>query len=252
MTELAYLASMDGAYTRSFRARVVARPPGGVVLDRTFFYPTGGGQPNDLGTLRAPGAPIAADVVDVVKQGSTVVHRLSGAAPVRAGLAVGTEVEATIDWARRERHMRLHTSQHYLSARIFARYGARTRHASLRGREAVIELDRALPTRAIEELGEDAASMASDPRHVRIREVPRVEWDRHPTARSSLVALAPGVDPVRLIEIEGIDLCPCGGTHVRSTSEVGELEIRPVSERDEGGTRFSYVLVNGGGTTPPE
>ena len=164
----------------------------------------------------------------------------------------GTEVEATIDWARRERHMRLHTSQHYLSARIFARYGARTRRASLRGREAVIELDRALPFRAIEELGEDAARMASDPRHVRIREVPRVEWDRHPTARSSLVALAPGVDPVRLIEIEGIDLCPCGGTHVRSTSEVGELEIRPVSERDEGGTRFSYVLVNGGGTTPPE
>ncbi len=252
MTELAYLSSMDGAYTRSFRAQVVARPPGGVVLDRTFFYPTGGGQPNDLGTLRALSGSTDVPVVDVVKRGSTVVHRIGGPALPRAAVPIGTEIAGSIDWARRERHMRLHTSQHYLSARIFARYGVRTRRASRGGHEATIDLEGQLPPGALATLAEDASSMSSDPRTVRIREVPRVEWDRHPSARSGLVRLASGVDPVRLIEIDGIDLCPCGGTHVRSTREVGGVEMRSISPLDGGGSRLRYALTTEGGPTPRE
>lgn len=246
MTELSYLPSMDAAYTRRFRARVVARPPGAVVLDRTFFYPAGGGQPSDLGTLLVPGAGTAIEVVDVVRQGSGVAHRIRGPASGLAALGVGTEVEGAIDWARRFRHMRLHTSQHYLSARIFERYGIRTRRASLRGIAANIDLERTLPEGALNELREDADRMAREAREVRIREVPRAVWDQHPTARSALVPLAPDVDPVRLIEIDGVDLCPCGGTHVRSTAEVGAVELRPVGGRAAGSARVSYVLANGG------
>lgn len=227
VTNLAYLADMDSAYVRSFRSRVVALPPGAVVLAQTFFYPTGGGQPADHGTLRGAEPPDAppAEVVDVVKSGNSVLHRVRGSSMALAGLRVGGEVEGAIDWERRHRHMRLHTGQHYLSARIFTRTGRRTRRAALKDDRASLDLDGSLSTEEVEALRHDAAELRKLPRPVRIRYVPRVDWEREPSARSGLVPLPPQVDPVRVIEIDGIDLCPCGGTHVRSTGEVGAIEI---------------------------
>ncbi len=240
MTELAYLASMDAAYVRAFRAKVVALPPGAVVLDRTYFYPTGGGQPADRGTLGPVGGG-KAEVVDVTKSGAAVLHRLGGTG--RPVLEVGAEVEGEVDWERRHRHMRLHTAQHFVSGRVFARTGARTRRANFSNVRAVIELDRTVGPPLLDDLAGDLRAATEPPRPVTIRHLPRAEWDRHPLSeRSGLVPLPPQVDPVRVVEIEGYDLCPCGGTHLRSTGEIGPVAFESPVPLPAGGSRLVFTL----------
>lgn len=242
MTELAYLPSIDDGYVRSFRARVVALPPGGVVLDRTYFYPTGGGQPADRGSLTSAGGGTW-QVVDVNKSGPTVVHRVKATGPSVRPLSVGAEVEGVVDWERRHRHMRLHTSQHVLSARIFTRTGRRTRKASFSGVRAELELDGAVDDATWPLLAADLEEVVRHPQRVEIRHVPRAEWDRNPlSARSGLVPLAPQVDPVRVIEVPGLDLCPCGGTHLRSTGEIGLVTLEPPRPTGDGGLRVSFTI----------
>lgn len=251
MTELAYLVDPDAAYVRSFRARVTALPPGGVVLDRTFFYPTGGGQPNDRGTLGPPGEPMA-EVVDVSKSGSSVLHRIRGSPEVLRRFIVGAEVEGILDWDRRYRHMRLHTGQHLLSARLFARTGLRTRRAQLAGTAATLDLEGTLPPEALDLLARDLAEALEHPRPVTLRHVARAEWDRNPFAeRSGLVPLPAQVDPVRVVEIEASDVCPCGGTHLRSTREIGRVSLRPPVPAP-GGDRIGFSLDEPSLPTPPE
>jgi misacylated tRNA(Ala) deacylase len=250
MTVLAYLPSIDDAYVREFRARVVALPPGAVVLDRTYFYPTGGGQPSDLGTLDvADGGRL--EVVDVTRSGPSVLHRVRGPPAAVRAVRAGAEVGGTIDWDRRHRHMRLHTGQHLLSARIFARWGRRTRKASLAGTKAVLDLEGGLPDEGLAVLESDLGEAVSSPRPVVIRQIPRADWDRHPlSARSGLVPLAPTIDPVRVIDIEGLDVCPCGGTHLRSTGEIGSVALQPPTPLPDGGTRVTFTLEPGAGPAP--
>lgn len=252
MTDLAYLADSDSAYVRTFRGRVTALPPGGVVLDRTFFYPVGGGQPADHGSLRY-GADRSLQVVDVTKSGPAAVHRVRARAGAIADLGVGTEVEGTIDWDRRYRHMRLHTGQHLLSARIFARTGRRTRQARLGGSGATIDLEASLPESLLEDLAADVREAVSHPRTVSIRMIPRREWDANPAAgRSGLVPLPGQVDPVRVVLIEEWDACPCGGTHLRSTGEIGPIQLLPLVPLPDGATRVAFTLAGGGNATPGE
>jgi misacylated tRNA(Ala) deacylase len=251
VTELAYLDGIEAAYRTTFRGRVVALPPGGVVLDRTFFYPTGGGQPSDRGHLRGPSGTTA-EVVDVTKSGSSVIHRLRPSAGGVRGFSVGEEVDGAIDWPRRHRHMRLHTAQHLLSARLFVRARTRTRRANLSGLGATLDLDGPVDPALLPELDSDFLEAVAHPRSVTVRYVRREEWDRNPTAeRSGLVPLPPQVDPVRVVEVEGLDECPCGGTHIRSTAEIGAVRIAPPTPLAGGASRVSFTLVDPGPTTPP-
>lgn len=251
MTELTYLGDMASAYVRSFRARIVALPPGAAVLDRTYFYPAGGGQPCDRGTLRLDdGGEVR--VVDVVKSGASVVHRVKASGgPSR--LRIGAEVEGIIDWSRRHRHMRLHTAQHFVSAEVFALRHLRTRRAVLADNSATIDLEGAFPEELLPELAERLRQAVAHPRNVSIRWVPRAEWDRNPvSARSGLVPLPPQVDPVRVVEIDTIDVCPCGGTHLRSTSEIGGVAFLPVKPLPDGGSQLLFSLEASGSSTPNE
>ncbi|MCI4351717.1 MAG: alanyl-tRNA editing protein, partial [Thermoplasmata archaeon] len=231
MTVLAYLADAEAGYVRSFRATITALPPGGVVLDRTFFYPTGGGQPSDRGSLQLDAAIVP--VVDVVKSGSAVVHRIGRPTtriPPSGALRVGAEVTGTLDGERRFAHMRAHTAQHLLSARLFARGGVRTRTASIHAGGGQVELEAAWPsTLSLAEVEEDLNAVGQRGLPVHIRHVARAEWESAPDPRSGLVPLPAYLDPVRLIELEGVDRCPCGGTHVRSTSELGTIRLEPVT-----------------------
>jgi misacylated tRNA(Ala) deacylase len=250
VTELAYLRDMPSAYVRTFTARITALPPGSVVLDRTYFYPTGGGQPCDLGMLRLEdGATV--DVVDVRKSGPSVLHRVRGATdPVRR-LGVGAEVEGSLDWERRHRHMRLHTAQHLLSARIFVHTRLRTQKANLSGLSATIDLEGPLSPGELDRLIEDLREAEERPRPVSIRMIPRSEWDANPTSeRSGLVPLPAQVDPVRVVEIEASDICPCGGTHVRSTAEIGPVRLSPLVSRPDGTSRVAFTLEGTGRPTP--
>jgi misacylated tRNA(Ala) deacylase len=249
MTELAYLRDMESAYVREFHARVVARPPGAVVLDRTYFYAAGGGQPGDRGTFRLrDGSEVR--VIDVAKSGASVLHRTKGAAN-SPDLAIGSEVDGVVDWGRRYRHMRLHTAQHFVSAAIFSSTRLRTRKAILGGARATIDLEGSLEDGRAEEFRAVLAEAVEHPRAVAIRFIPRSEWDRNPSSeRSGLVPLAPQVDPVRVIDIEGWDVCPCGGTHLRSTGEIGPTEIEPFVRLADGATQVALHLADDGTTTP--
>ncbi len=250
VTELAYLPDVGEAYVREFRAKVVSLPPGAVVLDRTYFYPTGGGQPSDQGTLEVPGHG-RLEVVDVGRSAGSILHRVRGPASVLRALRAGVEVVGTIDWERRQRHMRLHTAQHLLSARIFARTGRRTRKASFSGTRAVLDLDGPVPE-VSSELEADLREAVEHPRPVTIRLIPRGEWDANPlSARSGLVPLAPTVDPVRVIDIQGLDLCPCGGTHLRSTGEIGEIAVAPPTPLPDGDGRVVLTLKEPARRAPP-
>ena len=221
------------------------------MLDRTYFYPTGGGQPSDRGTLVAQGGG-RSEVVDVTKSGASVVHRLKGGSGGRPDFQLGDEVEGAIDWDRRHRHMRMHTAQHFLSGRLFTRTGRRTRRANFSGTRAVLELDGTLDDGVVALLADDVRAVVASPRTVSIRNVPRVEWDRHPLAeRSGLVPLPPQVDPVRVVEIDGFDLCPCGGTHLRSTGEIGSVVIERPLPLADGGSRLTFSLAAAPGGVRP-
>jgi misacylated tRNA(Ala) deacylase len=250
LTELLYLADIGEAYVTRFRARIVALPPGGVVLDRTRFYPTGGGQPCDLGTLqRADGSTLA--VTDVSKSGDAVFHRIARKGPSGPGPALGEEVEGTIDWPRRHRHMRGHTLQHLLSARIFARSGRRTRRASMNAKGGLIDVEGPWPADLpLEALVADIQGYVDADRPVTVRFLPRAEYERDPGARSGLVALPPQVDPVRVVEIEAADRCPCGGTHLRDTGEIGDFTVLPPADRADGDVRVTFTLDERAPPTP--
>ena len=251
MTELAYLTDTDAAYRTRFSARVVSLPPGAVVLDRTYFYPTGGGQPADTGTLEGDGS--SASVVDVSKSGPQVVHRLGRRVGKGAGaFAIGQELQGVVDWPRRHLHMRLHTAQHLLSARLFLASGLRTHRANLGGSQATLELEADWPesvefAQVVRAFDADRAAA----RRVRVVHVPRAEFQANPSPRSGLVPLPPSVDPVRVIEIEGVDQCPCGGTHLRSTGEIGPARLS-LAERRPGSCRVSLTLAPAEPPTPLE
>jgi misacylated tRNA(Ala) deacylase len=241
VTELAYLATPEAAYERTFTARVVALPPGAVVLDRTLFYPAGGGQPTDRGALVGPEGT-SLPVVDVVRSGATVLHRFGRGS--RPALRLGDEVRGTIDWDRRYGHMRLHTAQHLLSAVVYHRTGHKTRRAVFAAGAGTIDVVGPWPAEETPETLERAfREFLAPPREVRIRQLPRAEWEANPSARAGLVPLPPMVDPVRVIEIDGIDTCPCGGTHLRSTGEVGPFALeRPFVQAAEAATRIGFAL----------
>jgi misacylated tRNA(Ala) deacylase len=249
MSELAYLANCDAAYVRRFESKVAALPPGGVLLDSTYFYPTGGGQPADLGVLRRGSDGATWTVTDVQRSAGRAFHRLGRVPPGFAPLAHQDLLEGEIDWERRYRHMRLHTGQHLLSARLFALTGRRTLGAKFSGSAGTVQLEpgASLSTPAI---AEDLADWIRADRSVRISFVPRADYERSPAARSSGLALPASVDPVRVVEIEEADRCPCGGTHVRRLGEVGAVELTSVRELADRSSEVAFRIPSAAPTPP--
>lgn len=247
MTESLYLASIEAGYASRFRARVVSSPPGAVVLDRSAFYPVGGGQPADHGTLVRPDGT-AFPVVHVTRSGSEVVHRLGPVRPAPPPPAAGEELEGRIDWTRRYAHMRAHTAQHLLSARVFARTGRRTHAATVGAAEGRLTLEPG-PSLDGPALEADLAEWIARAVPLEIRFCPRREYDRAPAPRSGLVPLAAHIDPVRLVQIGPSEASPCGGTHLRSTAEIGAYRFGPPRETPDGELELLFTLD--GRPTPP-
>lgn len=197
-----------------------------IVLDRTAFYPTGGGQPSDTGTLNG------VRVVECIDDGDKgVLHVVQGAAPGR-----GDVVHGRVDWSRRLDHMQQHTGQHILSQALITLFNAPTR--SFRVLDASCEIDVELnnpTTEVIERAVELANNVIWEDRAIAIRSVTSGE------AAELQLRKEPARDgDLRLIEIEGFDLTPCGGTHAYRTGEVGMIAVRSW-ERAKGLTRIDFV-----------
>jgi alanyl-tRNA synthetase len=220
-----------------FEARVVsvtqtADGRAAVKLDRTAFYPTGGGQPTDTGTLTAGGAGGAARVVECVEEeGGGVLHVCEGGPPEE-----GAPVRGRVDWPRRLNHIQQHTGQHILSQAFVELYDAQTR--SFRMTEDACEIDVDLSDPSDERI-EAAVARANEiiwaDRAVRIHRVTPEEAARLPLRKDSARE-----GELRVIEIEGFDFSPCGGTHAASTGEVGCIVARQW-ERAKGLVRVTFA-----------
>ena len=221
MTQRLYL---HDPYLKSFRARVVelrdldGRPA--AVLDRTAFYPEGGGQPGDRGTLGGT------KVIDTQERGGAILHVLEG--KIDAG-----EVAAEIDWQRRFDHMQQHHGQHLLSA-AFDKLGAPTVSFHLGERTCTIDLD-AAPARL--DLGR-AEAMANESIW---RDLPVVARDFTGDERARLPLRKEPVKGDRVVVVEGVDASPCGGTHPARTGEVGCVAILKAQKWGEGKTRVEFA-----------
>jgi alanyl-tRNA synthetase len=197
-----------------------------VVLDRTAFYPTGGGQPNDTGTL---GDAQVVDCIDAEDEG--ILHLIKGPAP-----EIGDLVHGKVDWLRRLDHMQQHTGQHILSAAFVKLFAAPTRSFRVLEHECEIDVTLENPTdERIEQAVDLANQVIWECRPIQIRKVTSEDAARLPLRKEPARE-----GELRVIEIADFDLTPCGGTHAKSTGEVGVIAVRSW-ERAKGLTRIQFM-----------
>ena len=226
------------AYAKEFDAVVTEQVEGGVLLTRTAFYPGGGGQPCDVGTLAAGGR--VWNVTAVKKVDGRPVHFLAGDLP-----PVGTAITGRLDWTRRYQLMRTHTAMHILCGVVFRDYGAQVTGGNmepLQGRmDFEFETMRAELVSAIEESVNAEVAAA---RPVRVRILPRDEAFAIPDLIRTKINLLPeGIMVVRTVELAGLDLQADGGTHVANTSEVGRVRITDYKSKGKINKRI-YLAVS--------
>jgi misacylated tRNA(Ala) deacylase len=235
MTEELFLKD---SYLREFEARVVELSGREVILDKTAFYPGGGGQPPDKGALSI--GPIGASVVDARREGGEVVHVLDNPIPDTV-----RELRGELDWERRHAHMRHHTALHVLSGVIWENFGAKVTGGQMRADRA--RMDFSFPGEwtvdvvgEIERLTNEALASA---RPVKVYELPREEALKNPDLIRTQVNLVPErVRRIRIVEIEGLDTQADGGTHVANTRQVGRMEITNHKSKGRQNKRIEFVL----------
>jgi len=246
MTQLIYMDSHDGTYTRDFTAMVTAAvdgPEGPVVeLDRSAFYLLGGGQPSDKGRLRWDGQETA---IKIVRKKHRVRHILAGKSRLPD---VGTKVEGILDWDRRYAHMRMHTAQHLVSAVVDQLHGGRTVGNQIGESKSRIDFKPLrLDPEQLSDLEHKVNQTLEDDLPVGIRTMALSKLEAMPQlVRADLTRLPPHIKELRVITIGNLDVCPCAGTHVRSTSELGRVRFTKRDNKGAGKQRLTYVLGSDG------
>jgi misacylated tRNA(Ala) deacylase len=235
------LCSRD-AYLTACDATVLETRAEGIVLDRTVFYARGGGQPGDTGILRWASGEVR--VVDTTKsrEDGAVLHAADPGGPVPL---VGSGVSAEIDWQRRHMMMRTHTALHALSGVIFADYGARVTGGNMDD-AGTARMDFELESMSQEigtEIEEKLNARLAEDVPVIVSFLPRAEALADPDLIRTKVSLIPdAVDPIRVIDIVGIDKQADGGTHVRSTAEVGRVRVIKTESKGKANKRMRIQL----------
>ena len=230
----------EDSYLQDCEATVVAiRPDGGIVLDRTVFYAASGGQPADRGALTtASGAVIPIASVVFTDPGKTTIAHVP--APSTPALAVGDTVKAAIDWPIRHARMRMHTALHLLSAILpYPVTGGSVGEAESR-------LDFDIPDAGLDKdaITAKLAEMIAANAGVSSRWIADAELEANPGLIKTMSVKPPmGTGRVRLIEIAGLDLQPCGGTHVRATQEIGAVRVTQIEKKGKQNRRVRLALV---------
>jgi misacylated tRNA(Ala) deacylase len=231
------LVFREDAYARSCEAIVTAVDERGIRLDRSVFYPMGGGQPGDIGVLRlADGSSIA--IADTIK-GPTPDEIIHVPAPGGPAVAAGAKVTAEIDWARRHRLMRMHTCLHLLSAVI---PGDVTGGQVSDGKG---RLDFNLPEAKLDKahIETEINRLIAEDHKVEPRWITDEELAARPELVRTMSVKPPvGQGRVRLLQIEGVDLQPCGGTHVARTGEIGPVEVTKIESKGKQNRRVNLAL----------
>lgn len=237
MTEMLYMKDVESNYIKEFDAKVIERGFDYVVLDRTAFYPLGGGQPSDTGSLVWPGG--RAEVKEVTKK-EGVRHHL-----VQNPDIVPEDVHGVLNWERRYAHMRMHTAQHIVSGVVYDLFKARTVGNQLYHDRSRIDFAPVKFTdEMIAEVEKKCNEILSSSARVEICTTSRVELEKDVDAqRANLDLLPKSVQELRVVKIEQYDVCPCAGTHVRSLSELGDVKITKRENKGKDRERITYELV---------
>lgn len=225
----------DDAYLTRCRARVLRCEGSVLVTDATVFYPLGGGQPGDSGWLvLSDGTRHAITDTRRDKDTREIVHQVNGAPP---SLMPGTEVDIEIDWARRHRHMRMHTCLHLLSAVIRAGVTG----GNLTDQTGRLDFDAADLALDAEEITEQLQRLIVSDLPLRVRSISGADLAAQPELIRTMSVTPPlHLPQIRLIEIESADLQPCGGTHVRNTGEIGAVRVARIENK---GARNKRVVL---------
>jgi misacylated tRNA(Ala) deacylase len=221
MTELLY---QTDSYLKDFDANItsVLLPERAVVLDRTAFYPGGGGQPCDFGTLTVEG--VTYPVEKVKKQGDDVLHFLGGDAPMPSA---GAASHGSLEWARRYELMRTHSALHVLCGTVFRDYGALVTGGEMQPGKGRLDFEfETMRGELVREIEAVINKEVAQAREIRVKILPREEAFQIPDLIRTKINLLPeGITHVRTVEIVGLDLQADGGTHVHNTSEIGAIRV---------------------------
>jgi misacylated tRNA(Ala) deacylase len=238
MTELRYLPDADNIVR--FEATVTDATEEYIILDGTYFYPEGGGQPPDHGTLEWDGG--SADIDDVWKDHGDVRHgvaSIEGEPP-----APGTTVDGQIDDQRRQNLSQMHTAQHVISRVVLDEFGATTAGNQVYADRSRIDFEPASFDAADLERIETLSNEAIENDHeVSKEQRPREQVEANVDDGRALLDMIPDhVDPLRVVAIEGFDMCPCGGTHADRLGELGAIEILDCTSKGKDIDRIEFTL----------
>lgn len=228
----------EDAYARSCTANIIESDERGVILDRTVFYPEGGGQPGDTGILHSTdgaSAPVIGTYYD--RDGRGILHVLEdGATP----FAKGAEINAIIDWERRYKHMRMHSCLHLLCSLIDGGVTGGSISATKSRLDfdlQEVSLDKEALSDGLNKLVQEnhclSASWISDEEMAAQQDLVRTMSVKPPT----------GSGRVRLMQVEGVDLQPCGGTHVNATGEIGAVRVSKIENKGKHNRRVNIVFA---------
>jgi len=239
MTELLYLPDADGV--TEFEATVTEATEEYIVLDGTHFYPEGGGQPADRGTLSWDGGE--ATVRDVRKNHGDVRHYLDTLEGTLPG--EGETVAGEVDAGRRAKLRRMHTAQHVVSRVVLAEFDATTAGNQIHEDRSRIDFEPAdFDDADLETIETETNAVLDRDLAVSKAERPREEVEAEtPEGRTQLDLIPDHVDPLRVVEIEEFDICPCGGTHVDRLGEVGHISILNRTSKGADVERIEFELV---------
>jgi misacylated tRNA(Ala) deacylase len=238
-TERLYLASIDAAYEKEFTATVTKIEENKIALDRTLFYPLGGGQNWDLGVINSPNGVMN---VTEVRGRDIIEHTVEDA----HGLEVGDEITGKIDFERRYAHMKMHTAQHLVSGIAYELFdGVRTVGNQIHTDRSRIDFH---PIQFTEEMLLQLQTEVNE-KILQALEVTDSQMTRDeinaimPQERTNMDLLPAFINDLRVVTIgDQQDMCPCAGTHVRNISEIGKIEFTGKKSKGKGKQRVSYIL----------
>jgi len=233
--------SHEGTYKRTFESKVTAVFPGIVELEETAFYHLGGGQPPDNGKLTwEEGETFVHDV----RKKNRIRHMVDGELP-----EVGVKIKGDLDWDRRYSHMRMHTSQHVVSAVVSEIHNADTVGNQIGKEKSRIDFQPLrLSLNEIDDIIDQVNEYIAKDLPVNISVANRSDLEGNPEIRSSMSSglwklLPHSVKKLRVISIGDIDVCPCAGTHVRSLKEIGKVKFVKKDNKGAGKQRIAYKLI---------
>lgn len=239
MTKILYMENIEGNYIKEFNAVVTKNKDDYICLDKTAFYPVGGGQPSDIGYIEWDDKK--SDVKEVIKKGDAVKHIIHGEKP-----SVGTKIHAVLNWDRRYSHMKMHTAQHILSGIIFDDYSARTVGNQIHAEYSRVDFHPAnFEKKDLEIIENKFNEIVKKNLPLKIYEEDRASLEKRINQqRANLDLLPKFISKLRIVEIQDFDICPCAGTHVKNTNEIPKIDKIKKEAKGADTVRIIYSLSN--------